>query len=50
MFILFSRLSYDFYKSLKQEQDKRLADSKQFQSLKKLIQSKNDQIKELREQ
>lgn len=36
--------------SLKQEQDKRLADSKQFQSLKKLIQSKNDQIKELREQ
>ena len=33
---------------LKQEQEKRLNESKQFQSLKKLIQTKNDQLKELR--
>lgn len=33
---------------LKAEQEKRLNESKQFQSLKKLIQTKNEQIKELR--
>ena len=44
------RTKEELISSLKQEQEKRLADSKQFQSLKKLIQSKNDQIKELREQ
>ncbi|CAG9329796.1 LZTFL1 [Blepharisma stoltei] len=40
----------ELIKQLKEEQDKRLADSKQFQSLKKLIVGKNEQIKELREQ
>jgi len=44
------RTKEELVENLRQEQEKRLADSKQFQSLKKLIQSKNDQIKELREQ
>lgn len=44
------RSKEELVQQLREEQEKRLSESKQFQNLKKLMNTKNEQLKELREQ